>query len=71
MKCLDSMVFLLISQKLKQDRKPEEIAIGDRIEDVTDILKKSSSKIIKTLLAENDNLFKAIRIRGFDGIFRI
>ena len=59
---------LLISQKLKQDRKPEEIAIGDRIEDVTDILKKSSSKIIKTLLAENDNLFKAIRIRGFDGI---
>jgi len=59
---------LLISQKLKHDRKPEEIAIGDRIEDVTDIMKKSSSKIIKTLLAENDNLFKAIRIQGFDGI---
>jgi glutamyl-tRNA(Gln) amidotransferase subunit E len=61
---------ILIAQKLKRDRKPEEIAIGDRIEDITNILRKSHSDIVKQLLADNDDVvvFKAIRVKGFGGI---
>jgi glutamyl-tRNA(Gln) amidotransferase subunit E len=58
---------ILIAQKLKKDRKPEEI--GDRIEDITDILIKSNSDIVKRSLADkNGGIFKAIRVKGFDGI---
>jgi glutamyl-tRNA(Gln) amidotransferase subunit E len=58
---------ILIAQKLKKDRKPEEI--GDRIEDITDILIKSNSNIVKRSLADkNGGIFKAIRVKGFDGI---
>jgi glutamyl-tRNA(Gln) amidotransferase subunit E len=60
---------ILIAQKLKRDRKLEEIVIGDRIEDITDILFKSNSDVIKRSLADNnDSIFKAIRVKGFDGI---
>ena len=38
---------ILIAQKLRKDRKAIEIEIGDRIEDVTDILSKSHSKVVK------------------------
>jgi glutamyl-tRNA(Gln) amidotransferase subunit E len=60
---------ILIAQKLKRDRKLEEIVIGDRIEDITDILLKSHSDVVKRSLADNnDGIFKAIRVKGFDGI---
>jgi glutamyl-tRNA(Gln) amidotransferase subunit E len=60
---------ILIAQKLKRDRKPEEIVIGDRIEDITDILIKSRSDVVKRSLADNNgSIFKAIRVKGFDGI---
>lgn len=60
---------ILIAQKLKRDRKLEEIVIGDRIEDITDILFKSHSDVVKRSLADNnDGIFKAIRVKGFDGI---
>jgi glutamyl-tRNA(Gln) amidotransferase subunit E len=60
---------ILIAQKIKRDRKPEEIVIGDRIEDITDILIKSHSDIVKRSLADkNGGIFKAIRVKGFDGI---
>ncbi len=59
---------LLISSRLKNDRKPQEIEIGGKIEDVTDILSGSNSKIIKGLLDKSDYRFKAIRVRGFAGI---
>src|SRR5919199_1430225 len=60
---------ILIAQKLKRNRKPEEIVIGDRIEDITDILIKSHSDIIKRSLTDkNGVIFKAIRVKGFDGI---
>jgi glutamyl-tRNA(Gln) amidotransferase subunit E len=54
---------ILIAQKLKRDRKLEEI------EDITDILFKSNSDVVKRSLADNnDSIFKAIRVKGFDGI---
>ena len=68
MKCSDNMASFLIALQLKKDRKPEEIEIGGKIEDVTDILTKSSSKIIKELLIAGDCYFKAVRVRGFAGI---
>lgn len=58
----------LIAQRLKRDRKMDEIEIGGKIEDVTDILSKSSSKVVKELLVADDFRFKAIRVRGFGGI---
>jgi glutamyl-tRNA(Gln) amidotransferase subunit E len=69
---------ILISQKLKNERRVNEIGVGDRIEDVTDILRNSSSKIVKRSLAcsedndndNNDGVFKAIRVKGFAGMIR-
>lgn len=58
----------LIAQKLKKDRKVEETGIGDKIEDITYILSKSSSKIVQKIISDNNSIFKAIRIKGFDGI---
>lgn len=70
---------ILIAQKLKKERRVNEIGVGDRIEDVTDILRNSSSKIVKRSLAcgedvDDDNnskgIFKAIRVKGFAGMIR-
>ena len=58
----------LIAQRLKEDRKTDEIGVGGKIEDVTDILSKSSSKVVKELLVADDFRFKGIRVRGFGGI---
>jgi glutamyl-tRNA(Gln) amidotransferase subunit E len=61
---------ILIAQKIKNGRKPEEIeiGIGDRIEDITNLLSKSSSKVVKKCLIDNKCVFKAIRVKGFAGI---
>ena len=58
---------LLIARRLK-DKKPEEIEVGGKIEDVTEILRRSSSKVTKELLISNEYRFKAVRVRGFAGI---
>jgi glutamyl-tRNA(Gln) amidotransferase subunit E len=58
---------ITIAQKLR-DRKDVEKQIGDRVEDVTDILAKSTSKIVTNSLQENNSIFKAIRVRGFGGL---
>jgi glutamyl-tRNA(Gln) amidotransferase subunit E len=58
----------LIAQRLRRDRSPEEIEVGGKIEEVTDIFRRSSSKVIKELLIANDCSFKAVRVRGFAGI---
>jgi glutamyl-tRNA(Gln) amidotransferase subunit E len=58
----------LIAERLKEDRKTDEIEVGGKIEDVTDILSKSSSKVVKELLVADDFRFKGIRVRGFGGI---
>jgi glutamyl-tRNA(Gln) amidotransferase subunit E len=60
---------ILIAQKIKRNRKPEEIVIGDRIEDITNILIKSHSDIVKRSLTDKKGgIFKAIRVKGFNGI---
>ncbi|MGB8934365.1 MAG: Glu-tRNA(Gln) amidotransferase subunit GatE, partial [Candidatus Nitrosopolaris sp.] len=56
-----------IAQKLR-DRKAVEEEIGDRIEDVTEILGKSSSKVVINTLQENNSIFKAIKVRRFGGM---
>ena len=58
---------ITIAQKLR-DRKDVEKEIGDRIEDVTDILMISPSKVVINSLQENNSIFKAIRVRGFGGM---
>ena len=58
----------LIAQRLKEDIKTDEIEVGGKIEDVTDILSKSSSKVVKELLVADNFRFKGIRVRGFGGI---
>jgi glutamyl-tRNA(Gln) amidotransferase subunit E len=58
---------IIIAQKLT-DRKAVEKEIGDRIEDVTEILAKSSSKVVINSLQENNGIFKAMRVRHFGGM---
>ena len=61
---------ILIAEKLKKDNKSIEVGVGQPIEDVTDILIKSSSKVVRKSLSNNNNngLFKAIAVKGFAGI---
>lgn len=60
---------ILIAQKLKKEKHLVD-GIGDRIEDVTSILSRSTLNIVKKSLADWDAkaVFKAIRVRGFSGI---
>jgi glutamyl-tRNA(Gln) amidotransferase subunit E len=58
-----------IAQKLR-DTKAVEEEIGDKIEDVTEILNKSSSKVVIKTLQENNSIFKAIRARRFKDMMR-
>lgn len=55
-----------IAQKLK-DRKVDVSKVGDKIEDVTDILGKAQSKIVKKIL-DGGGTFRAIRAPGFAGM---
>jgi glutamyl-tRNA(Gln) amidotransferase subunit E len=53
-----------IAQKLKG---VDVSKVGDRIEDVTDILGKAQSKIVKKIL-DGGGVFRAIRVPGFAGM---
>jgi glutamyl-tRNA(Gln) amidotransferase subunit E len=57
---------IVIAEKLKEN-KVDVSRVGDRIEDVTDILNKTQSKIVKKIL-DGEGLFKALRIPGFAGM---
>jgi glutamyl-tRNA(Gln) amidotransferase subunit E len=45
-----------------------EDAIGDRVEDVTDIMNKSQSKVVKKILEARGATFRAIRAAGYAGM---
>jgi glutamyl-tRNA(Gln) amidotransferase subunit E len=57
----------IIAEKLKE-RKVDASAAGDKIEDITDIMGKSSSKKVKEIIGSPGGVFKAVRIRGFAGM---
>jgi glutamyl-tRNA(Gln) amidotransferase subunit E len=60
----------LIAQELRKDNKSIKEQIGERIEDVTDILTDSSSDVVRKYLAEDKNkvVFRAIRLEHFAGM---
>jgi glutamyl-tRNA(Gln) amidotransferase subunit E len=60
----------LIAQRLRNNNTSTEVETGQRIEDITDILKNSSSDVVKKSLADDKNkvAFKAIRLKGFAGM---
>lgn len=60
----------LIAQRLRNNNTSTEVEPGQRIEDITDILKNSSSDVVKKFLADDKNkvAFKAIRLKGFAGM---
>ena len=57
---------IVIAEKLKEN-KVNVSEIGDKIEDVTDILGKAQSKVVKKIL-DSGGLFRALRIPGFAGM---
>lgn len=60
---------VLVAEKLKERGvSAEGSAIGDKIEDVTDIMAGSQSKKVKAVLAAPGAAFKAMRIKGFAGL---
>jgi glutamyl-tRNA(Gln) amidotransferase subunit E len=60
----------LIAQRLRNNNTSTEVETGQRIEDITDILKNSSSDVVKKSLVDDKNkvAFKAIRLKGFAGM---
>lgn len=60
---------ILIANKLNGERDSNSIITGDKILDITDILIDSSSKIVKKIISNKENIFKAIRVKGFKGLF--
>ena len=57
---------IVIAEKLKE-KKVDVSKVGDKIEDITDILSKAKSKIVKKIL-DGGGLFRAIRVPGFAGM---
>lgn len=58
---------IVISEKLKE-MGADENSIGDRTEDVTGVMGKSQSKVVKKIMSGADPVFRAIRIAGFAGM---
>ncbi|MGI0028797.1 MAG: Glu-tRNA(Gln) amidotransferase subunit GatE, partial [Nitrososphaera sp.] len=56
-----------IAQKLRE-RKINPDKLGDRVEDVTDILGEAQSRVVKNILDVPDSVFRAIRVPGFSGL---
>lgn len=55
---------LVIAEKLKE-KDVEENSVGDRIENVTDVMGRSQSKIVKKIMSDANPVFCAIRVPGF------
>ena len=60
---------ILIAEKMNRERKPNDIIIGDKVMDITNIFIDSSSKIIQKVISNKGNIFMAIRVKGFKGLF--
>ena len=60
---------ILIAEKMNRERKPNDIIIGDKIMDITNIFIDSSSKIIQKIISNKGNIFMAVRVKGFKGLF--
>ena len=60
---------ILIAEKMNRERKSNDIVIGDKVLDITGIFKNSSSKIVQKVISNNGNIFMAIRVKGFKGLF--
>lgn len=60
----------LIAQKLKKNTKSVKVQIDSRIEDITDILRESSSQVVRKYLAEDRSkvVFRAIKVKDFAGM---
>jgi glutamyl-tRNA(Gln) amidotransferase subunit E len=58
---------VLIAQKLKE-RGIDTAAMGDRVEDVIDIMSKSESKKVSEVIESPGAVFRAIRVPGFAGM---
>jgi glutamyl-tRNA(Gln) amidotransferase subunit E len=58
---------VLIARQLRERGINSEI-IGDRVEDVADMLKNTGSGKVKEILAAKDSVFTAIRVGGFAGM---
>lgn len=58
---------VIISEKLKEKRVSAD-AIGDRVEDVMDIMAKSQSNKVEEIKGSSDAVFHAIRLPGFAGM---
>jgi glutamyl-tRNA(Gln) amidotransferase subunit E len=60
---------ILIAEKMNRERKSNDMFIGDKIMDITNIFKDSSSKIVQKVISNKGNIFMAIRVKGFKGLF--
>lgn len=60
---------MLIAEKLKKVRKVDEPLTGNKILEISNILKDSESKTIKKLLRNKNNSINAIRVKSFKGFF--
>jgi glutamyl-tRNA(Gln) amidotransferase subunit E len=58
---------VLIAERLKE-RKVDAGAVGDRTEDITDIMYNSASKIVKKISESPGAVFKVLRAPGFAGM---
>lgn len=60
----------LVAKKLaeKSSSKVSKDGIGDSVQDVTDILQKSQSKVVKKIFENAKPVFRAVRVRGFAGM---
>lgn len=58
---------ILIAEKM--NRESTGIIIGDKIIDITNIFKDSSSKVVQKIISNKGNIFMAIRVKGFKGLF--
>jgi glutamyl-tRNA(Gln) amidotransferase subunit E len=54
--------------QLLRERKVSDSRIGDKVEDVTEILATTSSNVVKGVLQQDTSIFKAIRVGGFGGM---
>ncbi len=58
---------VVIAEKLRE-KHVDESSAGDRIEDVTDLMGRSQSKVVKKIMSGADPVFRAIRAPGFAGM---
>ncbi len=58
---------VLVAEKLREKRIDENL-IGDRIEDVTDVMSESQSKVVEKIKSGTNPIFRAIKVSGFAGM---